>query len=61
MFFKRKKEVIIINFYIDGKIINFGEIFDKVFLIKVMGDGFVMIVKDNIFKLLIKGVISFIV
>ncbi|MDU4878967.1 MAG: PTS glucose transporter subunit IIA, partial [Clostridioides difficile] len=42
MFFKRKKEAITINSYIDGKIINLGEIPDKVFSTKVMGDGFAM-------------------
>ncbi|WP_342791979.1 PTS glucose transporter subunit IIA, partial [Clostridioides difficile] len=47
MFFKRKKEAITINSYIDGKIINLGEIPDKVFSTKVMGDGFAMIAKDN--------------
>lgn len=60
MFFKRKKEVITINSYIDGRIINLEEIPDKVFSTKVMGDGFAMIAKDNALKLPAKGVISFI-
>lgn len=60
MFFKRKKEASTINSYIDGKIINLGEIPDKVFSTKVMGDGFAMIAKDNILKSPTKGVISFI-
>lgn len=60
MFFKRKKEVMTINSYIDGKITSLQEIPDKVFSTKTMGDGFAMIAKDNILKAPAKGIINFI-